>query len=129
MPVVYAAGVTANRYAVYRLINPFNKRAFYIGYSSNAHRRLKDHLNKEPGTNEGKLRWQLISKIRANKGLIRLEVIRTFTYRGKAMKYESALIKQHLEDGEKILNSNKLGCNSSLSFHLFEIDRIVSSTS
>lgn len=129
--IKYQEGVTPHRYSVYKLVNPFNREYFYIGYTSDVISRLKSHLKGPPesDSDQGRARWQLISSILQRGETVTMEVVSTFAYRGKAMKFESAMIKKALASGERVLNANAKSLDAILTYHLASISEIQSNRS
>lgn len=104
MPVVFPPGSKRGRFYVYRLINRANGLPFYIGYTSDLSDRFKAHTRTTPGSAEGNARWLIICSL-ADAGLpLDLVVDSTFTFRGKAMKRESAIIRELQMNSIPILN-------------------------
>ena len=124
--IKYQEGVTPHRYSVYKLVNPFNREHFYIGYTSDVKSRLKSHLKGPPESNsdQGRARWELISSFLRRGETVTMEVVSTFAYRGQAMKFESAMIKEALASGERVLNANVKSLDAMLAYHLASISKI-----
>lgn len=124
--IKYHEGVTPHRYSVYTLVNPFNQEYFYIGYTSDVISRLKSHLKGAPesGSGQGRARWELISSFLQCGETVTMEIVSTFAYRGQAMKCESAMIREALARGERLLNANIKSLDGILMYHLASISKL-----
>jgi predicted GIY-YIG superfamily endonuclease len=117
MPITFEPGVTKNKYYVYVLMNPFNDSIFYVGYTGNLDNRFRSHKNQYSATKEGQARWELISLIHATGRELTMRVIKSYPYRGMAMRFESAMIKQAYERNEPLLNYSSKDIQVNLSRH------------
>lgn len=117
MPITFEPGVTKNKYYVYVLMNPFNDSIFYVGYTGNLNNRFRSHSSQPSTTKEGQARWELISLIHAAGRELTMKVIKSYPYRGMAMRFESATINQAYERNEALLNYSSKNLQVNLSRH------------
>jgi|SRR5690554_3648592 len=123
MAVRYLDDVTPGKYSVYRLVNPFNREYFYIGYTSDVASRFKAHTKRKPegDSPQRNARWALISSILQSNEVVTMEIVSTFAYRGGAMKFESKLISSTLSKGDRVFNGGVTSLVEFLNYHLASI--------
>ncbi|HDZ39215.1 MAG TPA: hypothetical protein ENH62_13195 [Marinobacter sp.] len=121
MPIKLAPGVRDNNYFVYVLENPFNNTIFYIGYTGNLKDRFRSHVRKTPSSIEGKARATLIMSIHRAGEEITMTAVKSYSYRGLAMKFESTMIYEAYDRNEPLLNAPSKHLQSNLEWHLNSI--------
>ena len=118
MNIKYADEIKKGRYSVYLLINPINNSPFYVGYTSDPNDRYKSHINKCQKSVIGGIRWKLIQEIQSVGLNVQMLIIETYGQRGKAMKSESKIIKEKLNNLEPILNGTLNNIVKNYTFHV-----------
>lgn len=121
MPIKLAPSVPDNNYFVYVLENPFNNTIFYVGYTSNLKDRFSSHVKKIPSSIEGEARSTLIISIHNAGEEITMTAVKSYSYRGLAMKFESTMIREAYERYEPLLNAPSKHIQSNLEWHLNSI--------
>lgn len=108
-------------------MNSANGLPFYIGYTNDLRDRMKSHRKGNVTTAEGCARHAVITALVLARLPITMEIHRTFSYRGQAMRHESATIKDMLDGDDSILNSSTRSLESRLATHLAAIMNRVAS--